>query len=503
MRIFLCINSIVILDNQIRNMKFSLFILSFTMPLALCAQKNQSIQFSSNWDEHVVFLGETQLDTSEAALNYYSGNRAVSLVMNTCEPQQLRFEKEGHRTQYRLLRPRQLKSLKRRKEDCAYWEYRDRTTYNVDLVQEFAFNELAFNIDIKEFTFDYNLMTFEFSSDGYFTRDQEEEEENFKVDSDVKFDDRYSSAFCKELLNGELTSHPDTSRRFNLSGIVKQVSHRTDMRANFLSHEINLIIHWVLTNEDGATIFESFVEGNSGEILSEESAASETIQQCLSNALLNSFHSAFSDEEERIAELSEVFTWEVIPLTETQSSVSSVKEATKALVSISFGEEEMRTTGIFITDRGHILTSAFYFHEDSIMSITTNDNRNHQGKLIRMNRLSDVMIIQIDTTSNQFLSMPSEKNFGMAENVFAISNPKQELGQSLSKGIVSGERNMDGIKFIQSDVRISPESIGGALVSEDGTKFYGMISDKAVGFGVEGIAFILRADFIREVLLLQ
>jgi TPR repeat protein len=55
----------------------------------------------------------------------------------------------------------------------------------------------------------------------------------------------------------------------------------------------------------------------------------------------------------------------------------------------------------------------------------------------------------------------------IGERVFAIGNPRG-LEQSISEGIVSGNRELDGLSWIQHSAPISPGSSGGALISASG-----------------------------------
>jgi S1-C subfamily serine protease len=53
--------------------------------------------------------------------------------------------------------------------------------------------------------------------------------------------------------------------------------------------------------------------------------------------------------------------------------------------------------------------------------------------------------------------------------VYAIGSPlKEELSGTVTKGIISGYREIVGLKWIQSDVPISPGNSGGPLVDSKG-----------------------------------
>ena len=87
--------------------------------------------------------------------------------------------------------------------------------------------------------------------------------------------------------------------------------------------------------------------------------------------------------------------------------------------------------------------------------------------------------------------------------MYAIGTPAdQELGQTVTKGIVSGERQVEGRSFIQTDVSINPGNSGGALIDKTGM-LLGVVNAKIVGRGIEGIGFAIPASRMLEVLKLD
>ena len=57
----------------------------------------------------------------------------------------------------------------------------------------------------------------------------------------------------------------------------------------------------------------------------------------------------------------------------------------------------------------------------------------------------------------------------VGDNVFAIGTPlSKQLGQTVSKGIISGHRYMYNTNLIQTDVSINHGNSGGALINERG-----------------------------------
>jgi S1-C subfamily serine protease len=92
----------------------------------------------------------------------------------------------------------------------------------------------------------------------------------------------------------------------------------------------------------------------------------------------------------------------------------------------------------------------------------------------------------------------------IAEEIYAVGTPTAEdLGQSISRGIVSGVRSGDGgTKLIQTDASINGGNSGGAMINKQG-EVLGVVQAKVKGFGVEGIAFGIPAEIVVEKLRLK
>lgn len=89
------------------------------------------------------------------------------------------------------------------------------------------------------------------------------------------------------------------------------------------------------------------------------------------------------------------------------------------------------------------------------------------GTVIKKNRSRDVALIKIDSKITPLIirqQLPSQ-----ADEVFAIGSPLNEnLSGSITRGIVSAIRTIEGKKWIQSDAAISPGNSGGPLVNSSG-----------------------------------
>ena len=84
----------------------------------------------------------------------------------------------------------------------------------------------------------------------------------------------------------------------------------------------------------------------------------------------------------------------------------------------------------------------------------------------------------------------------VGESVYGLGAP-QGLDLSMSTGIISQKRAAKGVRYIQTDVAISPGSSGGGLFDREGN-LVGIMTAKIVGEDVEGIGFAIPADLALE-----
>ena len=96
--------------------------------------------------------------------------------------------------------------------------------------------------------------------------------------------------------------------------------------------------------------------------------------------------------------------------------------------------------------------------------------------------------------------LPSTGAAEIGADVFAIGTPAdKELGQTVTKGIISARRKIEGHAFLQTDVSINGGNSGGALVARSG-QLLGIVNAKLVGRGIEGIGFAIPAEQVSEAL---
>ncbi|MEH0155225.1 trypsin-like peptidase domain-containing protein [Limibacter armeniacum] len=164
---------------------------------------------------------------------------------------------------------------------------------------------------------------------------------------------------------------------------------------------------------------------------------------------------------------------------------------------VTVNTEAGHGSGFAISEDGYIITNYHVIEDvDSLEVILSNDQK-LEAKLINYNAQRDLALLKIDHVIKPLPISTDDVKLGTS--VIAIGTPADiTLGQTLSKGMISGKRTIEEKTFLQSDVSISPGNSGGPLIYNG--KVIGVIDAKVVGQGVEGITFIIPADEILNAL---
>ena len=107
-------------------------------------------------------------------------------------------------------------------------------------------------------------------------------------------------------------------------------------------------------------------------------------------------------------------------------------------------------------------------------------------------------LLKVSGQNFRGLSLINSDSAQTGEDVFAIGTPSDiSLGQSVTKGIISGKRKIGEKIYLQTDVTINSGNSGGPLLNENG-EVIGMVTMKLVGDGIEGIGFCVPSNTIMD-----
>jgi VWFA-related protein len=126
-------------------------------------------------------------------------------------------------------------------------------------------------------------------------------------------------------------------------------------------------------------------------------------------------------------------------------------------------------SGVLVSSDGLIVTNAHVVKGCPDMTATRIEGpsrRSYATMLKYFDEKSDIAVLQIANQGLDFFEILT-RPVRSGERVYAIGNPSG-LEQTITEGIVSGNRQLDGRVLIQHSASISPGSSGGALISSRG-----------------------------------
>jgi S1-C subfamily serine protease len=168
-----------------------------------------------------------------------------------------------------------------------------------------------------------------------------------------------------------------------------------------------------------------------------------------------------------------------------------VKESIGSVVTIktNFGIG----SGFIISDNGYILTNHHVINSAEKIEVVFDNGFSFEAKAIRSNENADVAVIKISGSGFKPLTLNATENLAtVGTEVIAIGTPENiKLGQTVTKGIVSGKREFDEKIYLQTDVAINSGNSGGPLLNISTGEVIGIVAAKIKAKGVEGLGFAI------------
>lgn len=268
----------------------------------------------------------------------------------------------------------------------------------------------------------------------------------------------------------------------------------------YLSSEVT--IEWELTDIYGQPQYNEVIKGDSGEfkVLSD---LQESVFNCLNDAVTSSYLKFMSAPELRqllYKEANKPINFEDITLTKG-SIPSEIEQAMQASVTVKTNLGH--GSGFVVSSDGYIVTNLHVVANAKKIEVFSTDQIPLEAVLIRQNEYKDLALLKVDKAFAYSFPITSDKNYKIGDDIYAIGTPNSiQLGQSLSKGIISGERNSEEDSYIQIDASVNNGNSGGAMINGQGN-LLGVVNSKVSGIGVEGIGFAIPAYEIGEALFIK
>lgn len=149
-------------------------------------------------------------------------------------------------------------------------------------------------------------------------------------------------------------------------------------------------------------------------------------------------------------------------------------------------------SGFLINQSGIAITNAHVVDTAREFMATMHDGREVQGIVLGVTLDADLALVSLEGDGYEYLRLGVDREVRIGEEVFAIGTPENKLlGQTVSKGIISGVRELDGESLIQTDAPINQGNSGGPLLSIDGAVIGVVVSKMADSDNNEGLAFAI------------
>ncbi|HXA41233.1 MAG TPA: trypsin-like peptidase domain-containing protein [Phenylobacterium sp.] len=169
-----------------------------------------------------------------------------------------------------------------------------------------------------------------------------------------------------------------------------------------------------------------------------------------------------------------------------------VGEASRS-VAVVFSAEGSGS-GFLISDDGYLLTNHHVVGASKYVKLKWHDGKESLGEVVRSDPRRDVALVKTVADGRPSLGLRSGPA-RQGEGVFAIGTPLDDQFQNtMSRGIVSATREVQGLSYIQSDVMVNHGSSGGPLLDEKGQVIGLTVSGRQENGSSVGLNFFIPID---------
>lgn len=280
---------------------------------------------------------------------------------------------------------------------------------------------------------------------------------------------------------------------YQLGGTVTNLSYNTfgGLAGSYSSSD--LTVEWQLYDAlQRSVVFERTTSGSA----KADEASVAAISMAFKSALLRLLcDSAFALAVQRDAKKD----WEVQTTTQSElrlatclgtdtlSLPSDLNRALESVVLVKAGASI--GSGVLISPDGYALTAAHVVSGLDHVSVKLYSGLELTASVIRSDMVQDIALIALPGSGHKCLRLKEESSAVVGEDVFAIGSPAgDDYAFSVTKGVVSGIRELEGFSYLQTDASLNPGNSGGPLLDVRGNVI-GIVSWKIVASGFEGLSF--------------
>lgn len=122
-------------------------------------------------------------------------------------------------------------------------------------------------------------------------------------------------------------------------------------------------------------------------------------------------------------------------------------------------------SSFLITNDGYLITNQHVVSNESLVKVKFEQGFTLDAQAVKTNKDFDLALLKVQATDLPALSIGDDKGLMLGEEIFAIGTLMETtLSQSVSHGILSGRRDIEGRRLLQTNVSINPGNSGGPLI---------------------------------------
>ncbi len=252
--------------------------------------------------------------------------------------------------------------------------------------------------------------------------------------------------------------------------------------------------------EKSFTTVSDIIVGNSSNNLYRKGFVNALTKAMVQMMQHDEFPPLMTDKRVKVKSLME--GWSEIAITPGKYTTQKIGVSSKSVATVK--TKEGHGSGVFISGDGYLVTNLHVTGQQTEdLEIILSDGVKLKGKVVRSNPVYDLSLVKVEDFKGKPMALSASREIELGSTVFAIGTPEDlELGQTVTRGIVSSKRVFNNVDYIQTDVSINHGNSGGALLNEN-SELIGVVNAKIVGTGVEGVGFAIPSYYIPEALKLR
>lgn len=161
-------------------------------------------------------------------------------------------------------------------------------------------------------------------------------------------------------------------------------------------------------------------------------------------------------------------------------------------------------SGVIISDDGYLLTNHHVIADAETIVIVLRNGDSYPAILVGSDSKTDIALLKIAASNLTTAVFGDSSTLVVGETAIAIGNPLGTLGGTVTNGIISALNRdiiLDGksMNLLQTNAAINPGNSGGGLFNEY-AELIGIVVAKSSGVDVEGLAFAIPINDVKEIL---